>query len=137
MSAPELVPEKPPPTRCAERALFGDGPGGTYEGGLQPAGGVQMVARPDHAYGGCGGPAVLTVQVLAHRVDKATVSGLVVGERLAHLSGSDETGREVVLPRPHPLAGRQQLPAGGSSVAADSAVFALPEVQHRVRRSAK
>jgi len=50
------------------RCLAGGGTGGRDERGLQPAGGVQMVAGPDHPDGGRGGLPVLTAQIVAYLV---------------------------------------------------------------------
>ena len=62
--------------------LLDGGPGRLDERGLQAAGGVEVIAGPDHAHGGGGGLAVRAAQVVADGVDEPGVGGLVVGQRL-------------------------------------------------------
>ncbi len=80
---------------------------------LEPAGGAQMIGRPDDA-GGRGRVAVGAGQIVPDGVGDAVVRDLVIGQRVARLLPADPAARQVFVPGPRPLER-----VGGSGTAVD------------------
>src|SRR5258707_8739155 len=78
---------------------------------LEPAGRVEVVARPYQPDSGRGG-AVASVEVETDCLDQAAIGGLNVRQRIASLPPADQAARQVVVTRPQPRAALKYLATG-------------------------
>src|ERR1039458_1862609 len=85
-------------TPASERTVHAGRPSGSDERALESAGGIGMIAGPDHPCRGPAGAAVLTAQVTVDRLDQSAVGRVVVPERRGYLALTDDAGREGVVP---------------------------------------
>src|ERR1019366_8025800 len=93
------------------------GPGRSDDHTLEPTGGVEVIAGPDHPCWGGRGPAVLTARVTAHRIDQPAVGQLVALEGVRYITPTGEAGGEAAVPVDHQLAAGDQLAPGCGPIA--------------------
>src|SRR5260370_33267080 len=86
----------------ARMLMLGGCAGGRDDRLLEPAGSVEVVARPDQPDGGRGGVAVAAVEIAPDCLDQASIGGLIVRQRIAWLLPAEQAARQGVVPGPPP-----------------------------------
>src|SRR5260221_9280347 len=97
---------------------------------LEPAGRVEVVARPYQPDCGRGG-AVAAVEVEPDCLDQAAIGGLIVRQRIAWLLPADQAARQVVVPGPQPRQPLKYLATGRRPCWAPRCWIHSPGARHR------